>query len=228
MRGKKIIIISIIINILTIGIIYNLVRKDYLNNEKIIVKAMTGTEYENSIKSLNTSHEDYAKNIEEGKKKIASAITDMGVITSDEETLENMANNIRNISTNKDASSISYDNTQSALSSTNVQGAVDEIQSEVGELNDSLSDIKTSFQSGHHLNFLKIGKTVMVQSLAWVTLPYTIPEGYRPTKDFYTTAYCANGKGVTAIVISSNGTITDFGQTGQQVLFSASYFTNDE
>ena len=48
MKGKKIIIALIIINILTIGIAYNFIKKDYLNSEKIIVKAMTEIEYEDS------------------------------------------------------------------------------------------------------------------------------------------------------------------------------------
>ena len=102
MKGKKIIIISIIINILTIGIIYNLIKKDYFDNEKIIVKAMTEAEYEDNIKSLNTSHEEYAKYVEESKKKIASAITDMGVITSSEATPETMSSNIRSIARNSE------------------------------------------------------------------------------------------------------------------------------
>ena len=58
---------------------------------------MTGTEYENNITSLNMEHESYANYIEESKKMIASAITDMGVATSNQETLEMMANNIRNL-----------------------------------------------------------------------------------------------------------------------------------
>ena len=97
MKGKKIVIILIIINILTIGIIYNFIKKDYLNNEKIIVKAMTEGEYEDNITALNQSHTDYANYIQESKIKIATALTDMGVPTSNEETLETMASNIRSL-----------------------------------------------------------------------------------------------------------------------------------
>ena len=97
MKGKKIIIISILVNILLTGIIYNLIKKDYLNNEKIIVKAMTEGEYENYITTLHQSHEDYAKYIQTCKEQIARAITDMGVETSQDENLEKMADNIRNI-----------------------------------------------------------------------------------------------------------------------------------
>ena len=97
MKGKKLILILIIINILSISVIYNFIKKEYINNEKIIVKAMTETEYENSIKELNTSHEDFVNYIKESKTQIASAITDMGVETSNEETLETMASNIKKI-----------------------------------------------------------------------------------------------------------------------------------
>ena len=58
---------------------------------------MTETEYENNITSLNASHEEYANHIKESKKKIASALTEKGVETSNEETLETMANNIKSI-----------------------------------------------------------------------------------------------------------------------------------
>lgn len=102
MKGKKIIIISIILNILTIGVIYNFIEKDYLNNEKILVKAMTENEYENSVKSLNTSHEDFVNYIKESKTKIANAITDMGVETSEQADLDTMATNIRSIVSNID------------------------------------------------------------------------------------------------------------------------------
>ena len=65
---------------------------------------MTEIEYEDYITSLNQSHIDYANYIQECKTQIASAITDKGVQTSDEETLEAMANNIKSIA--RDASSI--------------------------------------------------------------------------------------------------------------------------
>ena len=97
MKGRKIITILIIVNLILVGIICNLINKGNVNNQKQILKEMTETEYENTITELNQSYEDYAKNIKESKKKIASAITEKGVKTSNEETLENMANNIKNI-----------------------------------------------------------------------------------------------------------------------------------
>ena len=63
MKGKKLIVISILINILTIGVIYNFIKKDYLDNEKVIVKAMTEGEYEKNITSLNQSHINYANHL---------------------------------------------------------------------------------------------------------------------------------------------------------------------
>lgn len=102
MIGKKTNIILIIIIILLVGIMFDLIKKDYSYNEKIILKALTEAQYDNNITSLNKSHEEYANYIEESKKKIASAITSMGVETSEGSTLEIMVDNIKNISTNKD------------------------------------------------------------------------------------------------------------------------------
>ena len=108
MKGKKIIIVSITINILLIGIIYNFINKVYLNDQRIIVKALTEGEYENPITLLNQSHEEYTNYIQASKVKLASAITEMGVLTSDEDTLENMANNIKSISKNTELKLIEY------------------------------------------------------------------------------------------------------------------------
>ena len=58
---------------------------------------MTEVEYEDSITFLNNAHEEYANYIKESKAKIASAITEMGVETSEEDTPEIMASNIRSI-----------------------------------------------------------------------------------------------------------------------------------
>jgi len=70
---------------------------------------------------------DAASKLVEFKREIASAITDMGVSTSENADVNTMANNIRSILGTLSADKISYDNTNSGLTSTNVQGAVDEI-----------------------------------------------------------------------------------------------------
>lgn len=98
MKGRKVITVLIIINLILVGIIYNLINRINVNNKKQIIKEMTEIEYENYITELNISHTDYANYIDESKAKIASAITDMGVETSNQETLEIMAENIRTIS----------------------------------------------------------------------------------------------------------------------------------
>ena len=98
MKNKKILALLAITNIILIGIILNLVTKN--NNilkEKQIIKEMTETEYDNSITALNKSHEEYAKNVQEYKAKIAEAITNQGVSTSVDATAELMAENIEKI-----------------------------------------------------------------------------------------------------------------------------------
>lgn len=103
MRLNKIMVFFVLIIIVLIGIIYNLISITILNNQKLTLKEMSEIEYETYISSLKKSYEDYANYIEESKQKIASSITEMGVTTSGEETLEIMANNIKRIT--KDTSS---------------------------------------------------------------------------------------------------------------------------
>ena len=109
MKNKRITILLIITNIILIGIICSLISKNgNIIKEKQIIKEMNEsteiTNLNNQITELNKAHTNYANYIEESKMKIANAITDMGVETSSDVTLETMANNIRSISTNKDTS----------------------------------------------------------------------------------------------------------------------------
>ena len=97
MKGIKIIIILIVINLLLIGVIYNFIKKDYLKNEKIITKVMTETKNEYNINSLNKSHTDYAQYIENCKMQIATALTNEGIETNNDETLETMATSISKV-----------------------------------------------------------------------------------------------------------------------------------
>lgn len=78
----------------------------------------------------------------EFKKVIASAISDVGIATSEDADADTMASNIKNFASSLNAVSISYDNTNSELTSTNVQDAVDEldtkVDSEVASINSNL------------------------------------------------------------------------------------------
>ena len=100
MRNKKIIVFLIITNIILIGIICSLVRKsaNVIRKETIIIKEMSEIEYDNSITELNKSHEDYAIQVQENKRKIAIAITNQGINTSADATIDTMVNNIGKIS----------------------------------------------------------------------------------------------------------------------------------
>ena len=57
MQLKKIAIVSIIINILLVGLICNFIKHSYLNNNKLVLKAMTELEYEDEISKLNSKFE---------------------------------------------------------------------------------------------------------------------------------------------------------------------------
>ena len=103
MKNKKILILSIIINLVFLLIICIFISgyKNIIREKKVIKEMTTSTLEENlnaQITQLNKSHTDYANSIEESKKKIASAITEKGVKTSSDATLETMSDNIENIS----------------------------------------------------------------------------------------------------------------------------------
>ena len=99
MKNKKIIVFLIITNIILIGIICSLVSKNanVIRKETITIKEMSETEYDNSITELNKSHEDYAAQVQKNKKKLATAITNQKVTTSENATVDEMVTNIGRI-----------------------------------------------------------------------------------------------------------------------------------
>ena len=108
-KNKDILIVALIliIIILTIQLILN--RNKIENNNKQIIKEMTEstevTNLNNQINSLNTEHTEYMSYIQTGKAKLATALTEEGVETSSDNTLESMADNISKVlqSRTKDA-----------------------------------------------------------------------------------------------------------------------------
>ena len=215
MEAKKIIIIiSIIINILTIGSIYNFIKKEYLNNEKIIVKAMTEVEYEKNITDLNQSLENYMKFIKECKTQIASAITDMGIATSNEATLETMSSNIRSIV--RDASYIKYDNSRTTLTSTNVQDAVDELNNSIEEIISGTSGDIHYYKSGNVVQLIMENKQRTFSKGYIATIPF------KPFKTFVIHDYNNN-----VFTVGHNGTIYTDGFTDKWCSFGVTYITND-
>lgn len=102
MKNRKIVILLIVINIMLMGIICSFINKNGIIKENQIIKEMTETEYDNSINELNKSHEEYALQVENNKVKIATAITEMGVDTSENANIDTIVNNIKSISVIKD------------------------------------------------------------------------------------------------------------------------------
>ena len=99
MKSKKIIVFLIITNIILIGIICSLVRKsaNVIRKEAITIKEMSETEYDSSITELNKSHEDYATQVQANKKRLAQAISNENVETSENATVDEMVTNIGRI-----------------------------------------------------------------------------------------------------------------------------------
>ena len=98
MRNKKIVTCFIIINIIIIVIIYALINKKVnITKENKIIKEMNTSEYDSQITELNKSHEDYAMQVQANKKKLAQAITNQKVTTSENATIDEMVTNIGKI-----------------------------------------------------------------------------------------------------------------------------------
>ena len=99
MKSKKIIIFLTIVNIILIVIICSLVSKsaNIIKKETITIKEMSETEYDNSITELNKSHENYATQVQINKRKLADAITNAGVETTESAIADEMVANIGKI-----------------------------------------------------------------------------------------------------------------------------------
>ena len=102
MKNNKIIILLSTIIMLLIGIIfYLMIEKTDIIREKQIIKEMNQStleeELNNSINKLNIEQTEYWECIQTCKTKIATALTNEGVETSDEILLEDMAENISKV-----------------------------------------------------------------------------------------------------------------------------------
>ena len=97
MRSRKTIIALLILNILMAVIITNLLINREIKIEKQIIKEMTEGEYESKLDELNKSHEDYALQVQANKQKLATAISNQKVATSEDATIDEMVTNIGKI-----------------------------------------------------------------------------------------------------------------------------------
>ena len=137
----------------------------------------------------------------EFKREIASAISDMGITTSEDSDATTMASNIRSISGASSADKVSYDNTNSGLTSTNVQGAIDEVNNGLMKLDtcDLLGSNASTTENTitaniNNYKFLVLGEFSQSDnsSCTIVTIPVSL---FKITKIF-TSRY--NGTGSTA------------------------------
>ena len=97
-ESKLILVIIILISllmVLSINLILN--SKVALINGKQIIKEMTEGEYESQLTELNKSHEEYHLQVQENKQKIATAITNQKVATSQDDTIDQIVTNIGKI-----------------------------------------------------------------------------------------------------------------------------------
>ena len=102
MKNKKVVVFVIITSIILIGIICSFISVNRnIITEKQVIKEMSETEQVSNlqaqINTLNTSHEQYAKNVQAYKAKIAEAITNQEVPTSADAKTEVIVDNIGKI-----------------------------------------------------------------------------------------------------------------------------------
>ena len=102
MKNKGVTILSIITNIILIAMFCSFISiNGSIIKEKQIIKEMSEStqvaELNNQINTLNIEHTEYMSYIQTCKTKIAEALTNEGVTTSNEETLEKMSENISKV-----------------------------------------------------------------------------------------------------------------------------------
>jgi len=171
-------VVTIIVLIILAGVSINLI----LGQDGIITKAreakqnmeLAQVEEQEQLNELYTqmsgesngtlSYDAIAKLVE-FKKEIASAITDMGIETEINADASTMASNIKSILNNVNATSVSYDNTESGLTANNMQDAIDEVENSLNDLIISKAYEKDVIVDG--------GKAVAVTVDNW-----EVPEGY--------------------------------------------------
>ena len=96
-KKQKIFTSVLIIIILILMLELVLTKTANMRDNKQIIKEMTEGEYESKITELNASHTDYALQVQENKRKLATAISNQKVETSENATIDVMVTNIGKI-----------------------------------------------------------------------------------------------------------------------------------
>ena len=146
----------------------------------------------------NISYDAIAKLVE-FKREIASAISDMGIATEENANASTMASNIRSLSGASSADKVSYDNTNSGLEATNVQGAIDEVNNNLS--NKFINYVITQNFTGKQVSIGHTGYKFNEQDIA-----ITTPTGYKPifAVGLSTNTGCC---GFSTCYLSSNSTV---------------------
>lgn len=104
-KERKVLLFATIIILIGISISLILEKNMVVKSNKQTIKEMSEStqveELNNQINSLNAEHTAYMNYIQTCKNKIATALTNEGIETSSEETLETMAENISKIFTER-------------------------------------------------------------------------------------------------------------------------------
>lgn len=126
------------------------------------------------------------------------------------------------------ASQMRYDNTESQIPSTTVQGAIDELKIDVDEINNGLTDLSEAvptLASGWTQTQNRVQKRAGVCELyiecifsgtyssGWNTLA-TLPEGYRPRFAFDTVQTDNANDSFCGVKIASSGDVQVYSKTG--------------
>ena len=156
-KNEAVTLISLVVTIIVLIILSGISINLTLGQDGIITKAreakqnieLAKVEEETKLnelysqmsgESIGSTTGDAISKLVEFKREIASAITDMGITTSEKADAGTMSSNIRSIVGTTTAEKVSYDNTNSGLTATNIQTAMDEINNSIDEVENSINN----------------------------------------------------------------------------------------
>ena len=153
----------------------------------------------------------------EFKREIASAISDMGITTAENADASTMASNIRSLSGASSADKVSYDNTNSGLTATNVQGAIDEVN------NSFQSEVVTIYSGVTLIRCGKIRTLSIVNPTTITSNTFNLPlETDCPSVEINAMGRRDSSANIGLIIVSPKGNVNHIQISGSTANFNSS------